>query len=449
VQDDQRERRSGCRVIFLVVTQGSSTAAAAVSIARRTTGSLLEAVAGSFRRPESRRHPPEAVAGLQSQVRTRNCWELAYQAGHRDPWMMQHFFNEAKWDETAVRERVAARVWEHVGDQALRVLAIDETGHVKKGVKTCGVQRQYTGTAGRTENATVTVFAAWVTPDRRFLVDFELYLPQSWANDPIRRDGAGIPPEVGFATKTEQARALLARRIAAGQAPDAVAGDAVYGRSGPLRSDCEAARIAYVLEVGCDKQVRTDPALPPAKVEDLAEAIPTRNWADRSAGAGSRGIRVYSWAYLALDSTGVAGERGLLIRHNRSTGKLAFYLTWHPVRANISALVKIAGLRWPIETTFQDAKGHFGLDEHQMTTWVSIRRWITLCLLAAAAVAIAHLIARASGCRLTLTGLAKLHGDHTRAAHADEHRFAWADWICDHNDQAKRSHYRRRVEHLP
>jgi SRSO17 transposase len=233
---------------------------------------------------------------------------------------MQHFFSEAKWDETAVRESVASRVWEHVGDQPLRVLAIDETGDVKKGVKTCGVQRQYAGTAGRTENATVTVFAAWVTPDRRFLIDYELYLPQTWTNDPIRRDGAGIPPEVGFATKTEQARTLVARRLAAGQAPDAVAGDAVYGRSGPLRSDCEAAGIAYVLEVGCDKQVRTDPALPPAKVKDLAEAVPTRNWADRSAGAGSHGHRVYSWAYLALDSTDVEGERGLLIRHTGPLG---------------------------------------------------------------------------------------------------------------------------------
>jgi SRSO17 transposase len=431
------------------VTQENWTAAAAVSIARDTTRSLLEAVAGAFRRPESRRHAAEAVAGLQTQVRTRNCWELAYRAGHGDPWMMQHFFNEAKWDADAVREIVAARIWTHVADQPLRVLTIDETGDVKKGVKTCGVQRQYTGTAGRTENATVTVFAAWATPDRRLLIDFELYLPDSWANDPIRRDEAAVPPQIAFATKTEQARTLLARRLAAGQVPDAVAGDAVYGRSGPLRADCEAAGIAYVLEVGCDKQVRTDPALPPARVQDLAQAIPTRNWADRSAGAGSRGQRVYSWAYLALDSTGTTGERGLLIRQNRTTEKYAHYLTWQPERANISVLVKIAGLRWPIETTFQDAKGHFGLDEHQMTKWVSIRRWITLCLLAAAAVAIAHLIARAQGSRLTLTGLAKLYGDHRRIPHGDEHRFAWADWICDHNEQAKRSHYRRRGERLP
>jgi SRSO17 transposase len=320
---------------------------------------------------------------------------------------------------------------------------------VKKGVKTCGVQRQYTGTAGRTENATVTVFAAWTTPDRRCLVDFELYLPQSWANDPIRRDEAAVPSEIAFTTKTEQARILLARRLAAGQVPDALAGDAVYGRSGPLRSDCERAGIAYVLEVGCDKQVRTDPVLPKTRVEDLAEAIPTRNWADKSAGAGSRGQRVYSWAYLTLDSTGIDGERGLLIRQNRTTGKHAFYLTWQPDRANISLLVKIAGLRWPIETTFQDAKGHFGLDEHQMTKWTSIRRWITLCLLAAAAITIAHLLTRAKGGRLTMTGLAKLYGDITRAEHSDEHRYAWADWICDHNDQAKRSHYHRRGERLP
>ena len=171
---------------------------------------------------------------------------------------------------------------------------------MKKGEDTVGVQRQYTGTAGRIENATVTVFAAWATGDRRFLVDYELYLPKSWTIDPDRLARAGVPAEVGFATKIEQADTILDRRIAAGQVPTALAGDAVYGRSGPLRARAEALGIAYVLEVGKDCQVKPDPAFDPERVDALAEAIPTRNWPTRSAGAGTHGQRWYAWGYLTL-----------------------------------------------------------------------------------------------------------------------------------------------------
>jgi SRSO17 transposase len=312
------------------------------------------------------------------------------------------------------------------------------------------VQRQYTGTAGRIENATVTVFAAWATPDRRFLIDFELYLPKSWTSDPDRMAAAGVPDAVGFATKLEQARTILARRIDAGQIPTALAGDAIYGRSAPLRADAEAHRIAYVLEVGKDHKATTDPAIATERVEHLAQATPTRNWSTRSAGAGARGQRVYAWAYLALDSTDCEGERGLLIRWNRRKDEYAYYLTYLPEgETNLARLIRIAGLRWPIETTFQDAKGCFGLDEHQMRKWTSIHRWITLALLAATATAIAHRQAAHHGSRLSLTGLARLYGEITRTHHEQDFHYRWANWICDHNEQARRSHYHRRDDYCP
>ncbi|SDD59903.1 Transposase DDE domain-containing protein [Glycomyces harbinensis] len=205
-------------------------------------------------------------------------------------------------------------------------------------------------------------------------------------------------------------------------------------------------------EVGKDHQARTDPAIEAERVEHLAEAIPTRNWSDRSAGAGSRGQRVYAWGYLALDSAGAAGERGLLVRWNRRKDEYAYYLTFLPeaaTGAGLARLIRIAGLRGPIETTFQDAKGCFGLDEHQMRTWISVRRWITLALVAACATAIAHQRAQAAGSRLTLTGLACLYGEITRAVHHDDFHNHWSEWICDHNEQARRSHYQRRGDHQP
>lgn len=423
-----------------------------MSIVREVTAELLGSCAGRFSRVESRRLAADAVAGLQADLSRKNCWTIAKNAGHADPWRLQHFFNDAVWDEDAVRDSTAAAAWEQIASQPERVLVFDETGDVKKGEHTVGVQRQYTGTAGRIENATVTVFAAWATPDRRYLVDYELYLPKAWTADPERMAAAGVPDAVGFATKLVQAEQILARRIAAGQVPTALAGDAVYGRSEPLRRTAETEGIAYVLEVGKDHQARVDPAIEAMRVEHLAEAIPTRSWSNRSAGAGSRGQRVYAWGYLALDSTGTDGERGLLVRWNRRKDEYAYYLTYLPQNAEgagLARLIRIAGLRWPIETTFQDAKGCFGLDQHQMRKWTSVRRWITLAMLAACATAIAHQNVRDAGSRLTLTGLARLYGEITRAVHHDDFHNHWAEWICDHNEQARRSHYQRRGDHQP
>jgi SRSO17 transposase len=445
------EARRGRRSIIQVVTQEKTiTAAAAVSIVREVTAELLGSCADRFARVESRRLAADAVAGLQADLSEKNCWTIAKNAGHADPWRLQHFFADGAWDEAGVRERVAEAGWEHIAAQPERVLIFDETGDLKKGEDTVGVQRQYTGTAGRIENATVTVFAAWATPGRRLLVDFELYLPQKWTSDPDRLACAGVPAETGFHTKIEQASFILARRIEAGQVPTALAGDAVYGRSGPLRTQAETAGIAYVLEVGRDCQVKPAAALPAERVDALAEQIPTRNWSNRSAGAGSRGQRVYAWGYLALDATGTDGERGLLVRWNRRKDEYAYYLTYLPEGGtNLARLIRIAGLRWPIETTFQDTKGRFGLDQHQMRTWVSVHRWITLALLAATANAIAHQHIRRHGSRLTLTGLARLYGEITRTRHDDDFHNHWSDWICDHNDQARRSHYARRDDYCP
>ncbi|WP_199038593.1 IS701 family transposase [Glycomyces salinus] len=415
------------------------------------TAELLGSCAGLFGRIESRRLAADAVAGMQADLSRKNCWSIAKNAGHADPWRLQHFFNDGAWNEDAVRDRAAQAAWDQIACAPERVLVFDETGDLKKGEHTVGVQRQYTGTAGRIENATVTVFAAWATPERRFLIDYELYLPESWTSDPERMAEAGVPDSIGFATKLVQAEQILARRVAAGEVPTALAGDAVYGRSEPLRRTAETTGIAYVLEVGKDHQAQVDPAIEAERVDYLAEEIPTRNWSTRSAGAGSRGQRWYAWGYLTLDSSGAEGERGLLVRWNRRKDEYAYYLTYLPERATggLARLIRVAGLRWPIETTFQDAKGCFGLDEHQMRKWTSVRRWITLALFAACATAIAHRSAATLGSRLTLTGLARLYGEITRAVHPDEFHNHWSEWICDHNEQARRSHYQRRGDHQP
>jgi SRSO17 transposase len=169
-RNDFGERERGCRFIIQVVRQEKTmTAAAAVSIVREVTGEVLGSCAGLFARVESRRLAAAAVAGLQADLARKNCWTIAKNAGHADPWRLQHCFNDAVWDADAVRDTAAAAAWEQLASRPERVLVFDETGDLKKGEHTLGVQQQYT--------ATVTVFAAWAAADRRFLVDYERYLP--------------------------------------------------------------------------------------------------------------------------------------------------------------------------------------------------------------------------------------------------------------------------------
>ena len=405
-------------------------------------------IGARFRRVEPRHRARALVLGLLAELPRKNCWTIAEHAGDPSPDGMQHLLARAKWDADGVRDDVRGYVIEHLGDPGA-VLVVDETGDVKKGTAP-GVQRQYTGTAGRIENAQVAVYLGYAAPHGHALIDRELYLPKSWTGDPARCAAAGIPETVTFATKPQLARRMIERAVAA-KVPFAwVAGDEVYGDNGPLRTWLEQQHIRYVLAVACDHRVPAG-AGRTVRADELAVRLPRRAWQRLSAGEGAKGQRWYDWAWVAI-SDPRPGYRYLLIRRNRRGGELAFYRCYSPQPVTLSALVKAAGLRWTVEENFQAGKGLTGLDEHQVRRWTSWYRWVTLAMLAAAVLTIAAFLEHARNVvpddqiPLTRNEIAHLLSSMLiYPAHDTQHRICWSRWRRRHQHRARTCHYQRQA----
>ncbi|MGW2938935.1 IS701 family transposase, partial [Streptomyces sp. NPDC001156] len=250
-------------------------------------------IAGRFRRVEPRAAARTYLLGLLSSVERKNCWQLAERAGLARPGPMQRLLRYARWDADAVRDDLRAYAAEHLGADG-SVLVVDETGFLKKGRSSAGVQRQYTGTAGRIENAQVGVFLALATSRGRALIDRRLYLPEhSWSNDLERRTAAGIPETVQFATKPRLAEQMIEAALDAGITASWVTGDEAYGQDPQLRAALKARGIGYVLAVACSTRVRINHGRAPARADTLAGRLPATAWHRQSAGNGAKGPRYY------------------------------------------------------------------------------------------------------------------------------------------------------------
>ena len=353
----------------------------------------LHARIGSrFRRAEVRERARRYLAGLLAPVERKNGWQLAERAGERHPRGVQRLLDEARWDADAVRDDLRAYVVEHLGDDR-GVLVVDETGFLKKGVKSVGVARQYSGTAGRTENCQVGVFLAYATPKGRAFLDRALYLPRAWAEDGERRAEAGVPGAVGFATKGALAKEMLRRAFAAGVPAAWVVGDTVYGTTPELRPWLEAERRAYVLAVPKSHRVWRDGRQVSARTA-VADAS-AGAWARLSAGEGSQGPRLYDWAWLPLEGATPEGwGRWLLARRGLSDpADVAYYRVFAPAGTPLAEVVRAAGSRWAIEEGFERAKGEVGLDQYEVRGWPAWHRHITLALLAHAYLETTRLVA--------------------------------------------------------
>jgi SRSO17 transposase len=405
-------------------------------------------IAGRFARVEPRRRARAFVLGLLSGLRRKNCWTIAEQAGDATPDGMQHLLAAARWDADAIRDDVRAYVVEYLGS-AEAVLVVDETGDVKKGSASAGVQRQYSGTAGRVENCQVAVFLSYAAPAGHALIDRELYLPRSWTADPARCAAAGIPAGTAFATKPKLARRMIGRALDAGTPAAWVTGDEVYGADPGLRADLERRRIGYVLAVAASHRLVTGAGACQART--IAACLPRRAWQRYSAGEGAKGHRYYDWAWVAIDP-GRPGHRWLLIRRNRRTRELAFYRCCSPRRVPLATLVKIAGIRWTTEENFQAGKGLAGLDEHQVRRWDSWYRWTTLAMLALAFLTVAAATEHAScpppagQIPLTRNEIAALFSSLIIAPVKNApHRLRWSAWRRRHQHRAKTCHYQRQA----
>jgi SRSO17 transposase len=345
---------------------------------------VMARIAPRFGRVEPRRRARAYVRGLLAPIERKNGWQLAEAAGDRTPDGVQDFLARMRWDADAVREDLRAYVVEHLGDDQA-VLVLDETGFIKKGDKSCGVQRQYSGTAGRIENCQIGVFLAYASRHGHALLDRALYLPQSWAGNPGRRATAGVPERVAFATKPKLGRAMLERAFAAGVPCVWATGDSVYGADHALRRCIEQHGRGYVLAVTSAQRLGLKP------VEDWLEDVPANAWQRLSAGDGAKGPRLYDWAYLLHHAAAVAAgwQKGLLIRRKiTKPSEFTFYLTLSPVATPLAELVRVAGTRWTVEQCFETAKGEVGLDQYEVRSWTGWHRHITLAMLAHAYLAV-------------------------------------------------------------
>jgi SRSO17 transposase len=338
-------------------------------------------IAHRFRRAEARGRAKRYLAGLLDRVERKNGWQLAEHLGEPGPQGVQRLLNAADWDVEAVRDDLRSYVTEHLG-HAAGVLIVDETGFLKKGTKSVGVQRQYSGTAGRIENCQIGVFVGYASHQGRAFLDRELYLPQEWVQDPARRDEAGVPPEVRFATKPELARQMLARAFAAGVPAAWVSGDEIYGDDGAFRHWLMAGNHPYVLAVSAHHPIWR--AGRQERADRFIAALPAEAWAPLSAGTGSQGERLYDWACIQLPYESAVGTaHWLLARRSLSDPTaLAYYRGCAPVDTPVADMVRVAGMRWAIEGSFEDAKGAVGLDHYEVRKWTAWYRHITLALLA-------------------------------------------------------------------
>jgi SRSO17 transposase len=342
---------------------------------------LCDRIAPRFHRVEVRRRTGAFLRGLLAAVERKNSWQLAEQAGAATPDGMQRLLNHARWDPDEVRDDLRGYVVEHLGNPSA-VLVVDETGFLKKGVKSAGVQRQYSGTAGRIENCQLGVFLAYASRRGYALIDRELYLPESWTNDRVRCREAAIPEEVGFRTKPQLARAMLERALDAEIPVGWVTGDEVYGGDGRLRRWLEERDLPHVLAIKRSEALWSL-RLRQERAWQLAAQVPAEAWRRLSAGDGAKGPRVYAWARVAIRPLREPGrEHWLLLRRSLADGELAFYVCYAPARTSLAALVRVAGTRWTVECSFQQAKGETGLDHYEVRRWDAWYRHITLAMLA-------------------------------------------------------------------
>ncbi len=323
-------------------------------------------------------------------------WMRAEAAGDSGPWRQQAVLGRGRWDAEALRDIVRDHVVEHLGEPGA-VLVIDETGFLKQGKASCGVGRQYTGSAGKITNCQIGVFATYVSGKGHAFIDRALYLPKAWTSDPARLRAAHVPDQVTFATKPTLAASMATRSIAAGVPFAWVAADSVYD-VGELEMTLRRAGKGYVLGVNANHWFGSwHPDISVAgEARDIAEALPADIWMRLSAGHGTKGERLYDWAYRPLADLDAdeydapipaLWTRGLLIRRNIGDGELAYFTTWCPKDTPVETLVRVEGTRWRIEEGFETAKNEFGLDHNETRSWHGWHRHVSLVMLAYAVMA--------------------------------------------------------------
>jgi SRSO17 transposase len=343
-------------------------------------------IAPCFSRSEPRKRALGYLKGLLSQCERKNGWQLAEQLGELNPDGVQRLLNQADWQSEQVMRALRGYVVEQIGSPE-GMLIVDETGFLKKGDQSAGVQRQYSGTAGRVENCQVGVFLTYAAESGSAFIDRRLYLPKDWLEDRQRSKLAGIPKQTKFATKPELARQMIQTAMEEKVPFKWVSGDSIYGGDRKLRRWLEEQEVSFVLAVPKNEALWYEgfKQLPASEIAQKAEP---KDWHRLSAGEGAKGPRLYDWAVVPLWRLQVAEEAHLghyllLRRSLEDPTDIAYYVVFaRREDASLEQLVKVAGQRWNIEQGFELAKGECGLEHYEVRKWQAWYRHITLALLA-------------------------------------------------------------------
>ena len=354
--------------------------------------------------------------GLLGNEPRKTGWMRAEAVGDSGPWRQQAILGRSRWDADVLRDLIREYALETLAEQTA-VLVIDETGFLKQGKASCGVARQYTGSAGKITNCQIGVFASYVSRHGHAFIDRELYLPQEWMDDAARLKAVHVPDEVGFATKPQIARRMIARALAAKVPFAFVAADSVYG-TGDIETMLRKAGKGYVLGVAANHVFRSwgKKQLIGGAAAKIAQSLPKSAWRRLSSGEGTKGPRLHDWAYLELAdldavqyNSALTGEwtRGLLIRRNIADCALAFFSTWCPKGTPAKKLIAVEGHRWAIEDSFETAKNELGLDHNETRSWQGWHRHVSLVMLAFAMMTTIRHHANAAPLKKTLPRLPK------------------------------------------
>ena len=454
-----------------------------------------------------------------SDLPRKNGWTLAEAAGDRSPDKMQRLLNHASWQAGAAMGIVRDFVVEHLavpdgaGPHGVSAVAVlDETGQEKKGDHTAGVKRQYVGCAGQVANAINVVYCTYATPRGHAHVGARLYLPKEWAaparsshpgpdpgpitvtpgpqtpapltpdpvcdpvtpdpvSDPVTPDPVCDPvtpdpvtdDEFTFKTKPALATDILTDLHEAGVLPPWVTGDEVYGQNPALRAFCENHGVGYVLGVPCSFRVQLNYRLK-TRVDKALGFVPAKAWTKTTCGPGSKGDRLYAWAWVST----LSPRHFLLVRRNLNdpTDQAYFYCYVPESRpATLGVLVTVAGMRWPVEEDFQVGKDQFALDHSQVRRYHALVRHLTLAMtaLAIAATTAATMRAKTSTLPpppvtpdqdppddpglipLTVAEVRRLLHLFTRTEQPRAHHLHWAWWRRRHQARARWFHQRTRL----
>lgn len=342
-------------------------------------------IVGRFARSEQRGRARAYLQGLLSPIERKNGWQLAEAAGEANPYGYQELLSRAHWDADLVRDDLFDLMGEQMADPAA-VLVVDETGFLKKGTKSVGVAPQYSGTAGKISNCQIGVFVAYATAQGQVLIDRELYLPREWTDNPTRCKEAGIPAEVTFATKLVLARRMLERVLESGLPFAWVTADSVYGADYHLRRFLTEHHLPYVLAVAPNHLVRLgwEEGYESIRLDTWLARKKGVRWYRRSAGWGSKGPRLFDWAWWKTRAEVPEGWCAwVVVRRSISDPEdRLFHLVCAPEKTTLEQIVQVAGQRWQVEEAIERAKVECGLDQYEVRSWTGWYRHVTLSLLA-------------------------------------------------------------------